>query len=267
MPNSKSTRAVRQAFAGLAGILLLAGTAALAQEGVLRTALNEGSAAVQSGKRVQAQIDTIADDTSEAMAEYRLVTQALDRALVYNDNLQNVVDDQERQKAGMSSQLENFLTVEQDIVPLMESMIESLDKFIELDMPFRITERTERIAGLRALMSDSNVTTAERYRQILEAYMIEIDFGRKIEAYQGDLVAGSDSRKVDFLQVGRVMLAYQTQDKSETGFWDKQKSPAGWTELSSDYTSHIQQALRVAKKQAAPELLKLPVQAPAEAAR
>ena len=65
--------------------------------------------------------------------------------------------------------------------------------------------------------------------------------------------------QVDFLRVGRVLLAYQTQDRARTGFWNKQSRQ--WEPLPDSYRNAVTQGLRIARKQAAPDLLRLPVPA------
>ena len=70
-------------------------------------------------------------------------------------------------------------------------------------------------------MDRADVTISEKYRRIVEAYQVEMDYGRTIEAYEGELASeGGDPRTVQFLRVGRVTLLYQTLDGRETGYWD-----------------------------------------------
>jgi hypothetical protein len=96
----------------------------------------------------------------------------------------------------------------------------------------------------------------------MEAYQIEMEYGRTIESSRGELSAGGTTRTVDFLRVGRLGIYYQTIDGRESGQWN---TGAGqWEALSSRYTSAIRQGLRIARKQAAPDLLTLPVPAPEE---
>ena len=94
--------------------------------------------------------------------------------------------------------------------------------------------------------------------------MIETDFGKSIEASRGKLpIGGGDPRDVDFLRVGRILLAYQTLDRSETGYWNK--ASASWDVLDDSYRRPITNGIRIARKQAAPDLLELPIPAPESA--
>jgi hypothetical protein len=97
----------------------------------------------------------------------------------------------------------------------------------------------------------------------MEAYQIENAYGRSIEAYTGDLELDGTKRTVDFLQVGRVALLYQTSDRSETGFWDRDANT--WQQLDDSYRTPVANAIKVARKQTAPDLLQIPVPAAVEA--
>jgi len=238
---------------------------ALAQESTLRQALTESSGSAKDGARVQAQIDNMADETTELLAEYRLKAQELDRLESYNRHLQNLVNDQNQKLAQMDGEIEGALIVQQEIIPLMNSMIDNLDGFVKADMPIRLDRRSEKVNQLRDLMPDSDVTTAEKYRQIMEAYKTEMDIGRKIESYAGEVTIDGQPQAVNFLAVGRIVLAYQSEDRTVTAYWNKTASPPGWEPLPTEYRGAIDSAMRIANKQSAPNLMILPVQAPESA--
>jgi hypothetical protein len=210
---------------------------------------------VQEAGRSQARIAQLAEQTSELLGEYRVAAQRLDRVRIYNDNLEALVRDQQREQEDIDRQLASFQVVQQEIVPLMFEMIDDLERFIELDLPFQLEERRTRVRLLRDVMERSDVTVSEKYRQIMNAYQIEADFTRTTEAYDGML----GDRRVEFLRVGRVLLAYQTPDRAITGFWNKN---TGEWQIDDSYRNDVVEGLRVARKQAAPNLLRLPLSAP-----
>ena len=166
------------------------------------------------------------------------------------------------QKAEMVSirqQIEDVTNVDRTIVPLMFRMIDALDQFVELDVPFLIDERRARVQNLRALMDRSDANPAEKYRNILEAYEIENEYGRTIEAYEGQMEINGEERTVAFLRIGRVALIYQTLDGAESGAWNNVAK--NFTDLDGDFDSELRAALRIAKQQAAPDLMVIPVPA------
>ncbi len=242
-------------------LLALAVTAAHAQQptSVLDRSVRTQADIDSEAKKVQVRIGQLSDQTSELLGEYRVTTQQLDRVRIYNDNLARLVADQEAEKASIQQQLEDFVVVEQGIVPLMLEMIDALEQFIRLDMPFQLDERNDRVDRLRGNMDKADITVSEKYRQIMDAYLIETDFGRTTETYSGNLSIDGGETQVDFLRVGRILLAYQTRDRARSGFWNKQTRQ--WEALPDSYRNDISLGLRIARKQAAPDLLRLPVPA------
>ena len=215
-----------------------------------------------NSKGSQAVVSDLSDETQDLLGQYRLVLQQIDRLIAYNDYVERLIVDQEAQIKDIREQLDQFALIERGIVPLMLDSIDTLDKFIDLDVPFLLEERKARVARLRTIMNLSDVTVSEKYRQIMDAYQIETTYGRDIEAYTGLLEIGGVSRQVDFLRIGRTSLTYQTPDQEETGFWSKQNRR--WEKLPNKYQNYVTQGLRVARKQVTPNLLELPIEAPGE---
>ena len=146
---------------------------------------------------------------------------------------------------------------------MMTRMLDSLEEFIRLDTPFLIKERTDRLARLREMMERSDVTSAEKFRRVIEAYQIENDYGRTIEAYKGTVDINGTPQEVDFLRIGRVSLAYQSVGGQYTGAWDPEAG--AFVEVPPEkFKTQVNQGIRVARKQVAPDLLVVPVTAPSE---
>ena len=207
-------------------------------------------------------VSNLSDERQDLLGQYRLVLQQIDRLIAYNDYVERLIVDQEAQITDIRKQLDQFALIERGIVPLMLDSIDTLGKFIDLDVPFLLEERKARVARLRTIMDLSDVTVSEKYRQIMDAYQIETTYGRDIEAYTGLLEIDGESRQVDFLRIGRTSLTYQTPDQEETGFWNKQDKQ--WEKLPNKYQNYVTQGLRVARKQVTPNLLELPIEAPGE---
>jgi len=208
------------------------------------------------GAKSQVRIDKLSDDTDRLTAEYRIVLQRIDALRVYNHQVSELIASQEEEMTSLRRQIDDVELVGREVTPLMLGMLDSIENFVELDVPFLPEERADRMADLHDVMVRSDVTDAERYRRIVEAYQIENEFGRTIEAYQGELDLDGKTRQVDYLRVGRVGFYYQTLDGSETGVWD-QKNRA-WMDASKTMGG-VRLGIRMANKQTAPDLLRLPL--------
>ncbi len=181
----------------------------------------------------------------------------MDALREYNAQLDKLIIGQKAEMVSLRQQIEDVTNIDRNIMPLMFRMIDALEQFVALDVPFLADERRARVQNLRALMDRSDANPAEKYRKILEAFEIENEYGRTIEAYQGDMNLNGETRLVAFLRIGRVALIYQTLDGAESGAWDKRQNK--FVDLDGDFDSHLRSALRIAKQQAAPELLVVPV--------
>jgi hypothetical protein len=251
----------RATICALAIAALAAATPSRAIAATVAEVVEEAAGSAAESAAAQERIDAIADDLDTLAADYRAALQTTRSLKVYNAQLETLLVSQRREIESLEKQTAEVTLVGRSVMPLMVRMIDALDAFVALDVPFLPTERRERIATLRAMMDRADVTIAEKYRRILEAFQIENEYGRTIEAYRGTLETEGASRTVDFLRIGRIALLYQTLDGQESGAWDR--AAGGWTELSG-YHNAIQQGIRVARKQVAPDLLTLPIPAAKE---
>ena len=250
----------KQVMTSIVAVLWLAsiagGAGAQEVEGALNAAQNMDDAA----RRSQAQIDQTVDETRSLERQYAAIMKEIDGLEVYNALLQKQIDSQNQEMVDLNDSIDRVAVIERQVTPLMLKMIDALDQFVELDMPFLLEERRQRVAFLRTILERSDITVAEKFRRLLEAYEIENDYGRTIESYKGSLDVDGASREVDFLRIGRTALLYQTVDSEVFGMWDK--GQATWVSLPTEYRNQIRNGIRMAHKQIAPNLLTLPISAP-----
>jgi TolA-binding protein len=207
----------------------------------------------------QQRIEELSDATRRMLEEYHSLSRELDALSVYNDQVERLLQSQEQEQASLDQQLADVELTQRELIPLMLRMIDELGRFVAEDTPFLLSERQQRVALLRGLMDRADVSVAEKYRRILEAYQIETDYGRSIEAYRDELSQAGVTRTVDFVRVGRIGLYYQTLDGAHSGYWDH--ASRQWVALEGADRLEIRRALRVARKQTAPELLRLQIPA------
>lgn len=211
----------------------------------------------QSAADSQQTINKITDQIDNKLQKFKTINKEIDGLLIYNDQLRKQIANQKQEMQDLNGAIDEVSVIERQITPLMIRMIDGLEQFIELDIPFLPEERRNRIVDLRNMMDRADVAPSEKFRRVMEAYQVEMDYGRTLEAYAGLHTVSGTERNVDFLRIGRTALIYQTRDGSLQGIWNKQTRQ--WEELPSDYRTQVTKGLRMAKKQMAPDLLMLPV--------
>lgn len=235
--------------------------AAGVQAATVNDVMKAGESKVAAAKSAQATIDKVADQTYNLLQDFKAVNKQIEGLRVYNAQLDNQIANQKRTMVDLEESIENASLMERQITPLTIKMIDALDQFVSLDMPFLTGERQERIEKLRENIDRSDLTTAEKFRQVLEAYKIESEYGQKIDTYRENIDIDGQEREVNILRVGRIALMYQTPDQAITGAWDS--ANGHWVQLDSGkYRSAVAQGIRIAKKQASIDIMKLPIQAP-----
>ncbi len=248
-------------IAALVSAGTLVGAAAVTQASTLDSVLKVGDAKNAAARKSQEKIDRLADETRDLLTDYKTVMKQIDGLIVYNERLQRQIDNQVKRIGEIDEAIAQTTIISRQMTPLVIRMIDGLEKFVELDVPFHMDERQQRIAFLRSNLDRSDVSVAEKFRQVLEAYKIENEYGRKIDAYKGSVEIDGTERDVNFLRVGRIALLYQTTDTEISGAWDQ--SSRSWVPLErGEYRNAIMKGLRIARKEASIDLMNLPVAAP-----
>ncbi len=205
----------------------------------------------------QKSVDKLADTTRDMSADYKLTMQRVDNLRSYNKQYEELIKSQEREMASIQHQMSVIDDTEKGVVPLMNDMIDTLEQFIELDVPFLLKERRERIARLRKNMLRADLSNSEKYRQILEAYQIENQYGDYAEAYDGDISSGGTDITVTYYRFGRVAYVYQSLDEKTAAYWDN--DARSWKPLDDSYRIPVRNGIKIANRQTNPDLVILPV--------
>ena len=212
-------------------------------------------------KAAQEKVNKISASTDKLVSKYKRELKVIEGLKVYNELFRSQIAAQERRKQKLANAIAENAVVERQIFPLMLNMVDALAQFIELDMPFHLEERRERVAKLKETIGDAEVIGAEKLRKVYEAYQIETDFGGNLDTYRQVVEIGGQQQEVSVLRFGRVSLVYQSDDGKHNAMWDNKARK--WVELdSTEYRNHIKKGLKIASKQIAPELFILPVSAP-----
>jgi seryl-tRNA synthetase len=174
----------------------------------------------------------------------------------YNVQIQQQLASQQAEIAALEAQIATIDATAVDVEALLQRMFDQLVEFVANDVPFFKAERDTRIERLRELMASVDASPSEKFRRLMEAYQIEMEYGRTMSSYKQTL---ADGREAEMVRLGRVSLMYRTVETGETGYWDNTRKE--WV-ADPGSASLIEEALSIAKEERAPDLIMVPVPAP-----
>ncbi len=247
-------------FKSLSAVLLTALIALPAHSQSVDQLVHEGQAWLVAQQNAQKRIDAIDEQVTDTESEYRRLLRQIEGLQAYNRQLRTQIKAQETEIARTDQSISKAAEVDRQLLPLLNNMVDTYASLVEVSPPFLPVERADRVNFLRDTVDRADVSAAEKFRQVLDAYMTELAYGNTIEAYEDTIQTADGEREVSVLRLGRIGLFYQTADRVHTGRWNHQAG--SWEDLGAEYRNGIYQALRIANKLTAPSLLSLPLPAP-----
>jgi len=231
----------------------------------LQQVQQEGEKKLVEAEQSQKRIDKIVEGAQERLIQYRALLKQIEGLKAYNEQLTTQVASQDDLITRFDNSITQVSLIERQMAPLVDKMANSLDKFVELDLPFNTAERQERMAFIKESLVAADVDVAEKFRQVIEAYQIENEYGRKIDSFQDIVTLDGAELEVDVLRVGRVAMVCQSKDTTVSARWDHtaNNSAGAWEVLDNvTYRNAIRNGIKMAKKQASIDILTLPIAAP-----
>jgi hypothetical protein len=235
------------------------GGAAVAQ---LDQTLNVARQNTTEGAQTQRRIDQLDDQRTDIELEYRALLEQIESQRLFVEQQEVFIRSQESEMGSLEDQIERVDGIQTDLAPMMREMVENLENFVSLDLPFRLegeNGRLARIEGLYELIDDPSVSPAERYRVILNAYDIEASYGRSLNAYDETVLEDGVPVNVKVLQIGRVAMIRQYDDGRMT---IRHNNSSDWESLPGSYEANVTRAIRIAEEVTTPSVFLVPLPGP-----
>ena len=206
----------------------------------------------------QKEIDNLDEQAKKLYYEFKDTVSEYEGLRRYDDQLEKIVFSQEEEINSILKQIDSLDNVNKEILPFLKETIDSLRKFVNLDIPFLKESRLARLDNLDSIILKSNVTTAEKFRKVFEAYQVETAFGNTIETYPGFIELEGQTITVDYFRMGRLGWYYRSANGKESGYWNKFED--SWIHTNGKLNDEIKLALDIANRQTPPNFITLPVQ-------
>ena len=224
---------------------------------LLQEAINIEASSSNDASNRQEFIDNVDAEIITLTGDIQFLSQQLDLSNIYNRQLQELIDSQNAEIISINSQMIELDKTNKGILPTLEEMVNTLESIIENDTPFLLTERKLRVDELKNILKQSNISTSEKFRRVFEAYQIENEYGRTIESYRDEIFFDSNTYNVEIFRLGRVGLYARTSDGRHTAIYSKKD---GMWIGKKGIDSELVIALKIARKELPPSLLKLPIE-------
>lgn len=247
------------ATVGIAAVVLVLTGSVLAQQATVDDVLRAGEKRLKLAQASQERVNNTNEAARSLTDQYRSINKEVDGLRVYNRLMTAQVQGQQATLDDIDLSMDQVDVINRQIFPLMERMIDGIAQSIALDIPFLLGEREKRVETLKDTLARSDVSVAEKFRKVMEAYQIELDYGSSAEWYKQTLEIAGGVRDYNMLRIGRIGLYFQSDDSQITGMWDV--DTGAFVVLDNSYRAEIRKGLRMARQLIAPELLLLPLPA------
>ncbi|MEM7491741.1 MAG: DUF3450 domain-containing protein [Pseudomonadota bacterium] len=254
------TRVLTPARGVIAAALVVGLSLPAMAQSQLRNGLNTGEQATRQAERTQERINQLDDERSDLVREFRRVLQNKKAADINARQLEKEVESQRRELESLRGQLGRVDEIKAQTVPMLLDMIEKLELFVASDLQFKTEERQSRIQTLNDAMESPDVSIAERYRLIIEAYQAEMEYGRTVDTWTETVDIDGNEVLVDYFLYGRIALVRMSPDKRYAQRWERAGDGADgqWVDVENRFKDDIENAIRIAQGRTTPGLMYAP---------
>jgi len=208
-------------------------------------------------QKTQKKEDKWTDNKAELITEYKNLCQENENLVIENGNLKKDFQSCNEEIASFKSKIAAIEVISNELEPYLIKVMERLEKSIQASLPFLAQERRTRLQTLRKLIEKPDVSSAELFRRIMEAVLVEAEYGNAVEVYREQIDINEKQIMACIFRLGRVSLFFKTPDNRLTGYFDP--GAGKWVELPEKYNREIGNAIEIAAKRRSIELVTLPV--------
>gem|GEM_PF-3430247 len=233
----------------------------------------------------------------DATAEYAALLREIDNAKMNLARKEVLIESQKEEIADLRGKIQQVPEVAAALAPMLTKFSAQLEAEMDKDVPFSQGERYERLQRMRETIKDPNSKLAAKFSRVMQVVNIETNYGYELSAYESshptdpgrrfracqesvesaacvlskdmvqDMQGGAtlsdiESRINDgfYVRYGRMSLAYVDTGTSDVMVYDPNgEGDTKWRAARGSEVTGISRNLRVARGEAAPDVLTAPV--------
>ncbi|MBL0731495.1 MAG: DUF3450 domain-containing protein [Desulfosarcina sp.] len=208
-------------------------------------------------RKTQKKEDQWADKKAELITEYKNLCQENENLVIENGDLKKKFKADQEEIASLKAKIAAIEIVSNELEPYLAEVLERLEKSVRAGLPFLAQERKARLQTLRKFIEKPDASSAELFRRIMEAVLVEAEYGNTVEVYREKIDINEKQITACIFRLGRVSLFFKTPDNRRTGYFDP--GAGKWVKLPEKYNREIGNAIEIAAKRRSIELVTLPV--------
>ncbi|MFO8085615.1 MAG: DUF3450 domain-containing protein [Desulfobacterales bacterium] len=208
-------------------------------------------------QKTQKDIEKWSEKKSLLESEYDLLTENQKRLLTQSQHLMRELEASREQIARLESQIAAMEKISEKLVPFLNEIYEKLVQSVDEPMPFLQEERFERLANLKKTLDDSQIAMGEKFRKVMEALSIEVEYGNTVEVYQEKIFLSDEEILVNVLRLGRISLFFESLDEQTTGYYDPAENQ--WKRLPQSANRDIRMAVEIGSRRRPADIVTLPL--------
>jgi hypothetical protein len=213
--------------------------------------------AIEIRQTTQQQQDVWAQERAELLVRYRNLGASVgylsERKQVEIERATELQADVEE----FTRRFEESDRFEASLLDTLLTIFDNLKEQVETDLPFLGNERSARLKSVRKELIRTDVEPAEKLRRLLEALLIEAQYGSGFEIYDEDIMVNGQELAVSALRLGRLALFWRTPDGQRAGQFDR--ASGTWIELSGSGRRAVNGSMDMAMHRRQHEVLRLPL--------
>ena len=243
--------------AGVVCLVLLAVAGAQAQTGDPDDLQQKVDSTVEVARDTQEKLDDWSVKKAELELRYRTAQANIEYLRERLDRQRDVAGSLDGQVAELDRRLVESTRLQAVIQDTLNAVLGRFEKVVARDLPFLPEEREQRLDTLRRLNARSDVQPAEKLRRLLEAMLIEAQYGETVEVAPQAIDVGGREIHADVLRVGRLAMYWRSPDGGMVGTWDPLQET--WVELDGGYNRVVSRAMEMASRMRPTEIVSLPL--------